>query len=336
MNRLSPRRGFTLIELLVVIAIIAILIGMLLPAVQKVRESAARSSCANNIKQISLAWQSYHDAKGWFPSGAYAPPGAMIADSNWATNLNGVRWADPKSTCCPWGVHSWAALILPFIEGDNVYRAINLTVPEYSASVPEDHNLSPWVGANDDRGPGQATINGQPNPNIVASTSLPHSFNCPSAVRSKPESVDKDYSLNYDNHPNGENCCPERAQTGSLGKYTGMGWINSQLKMGDVKDGTSSTFLIMEKSNNYNQSWCSNNMGCNEAFWVHHQSQGFVYTYRPPNDTTPNTRAANSNHQNGINVSFVDGHVQWITNSINMTTYQALSSRNGGEVVGAY
>src|SRR5687767_2455078 len=125
MCRSKKRSGFTLIELLVVIAIIAILIALLVPAVQKVREAAARTQCINNVKQLTLAWQSYHDVYKKFPPGVWVPPSAITAVATntqvtWATTP--ISWRDPANACCPWGAFSWSAFILPYVEADNVFR----------------------------------------------------------------------------------------------------------------------------------------------------------------------------------------------------------------------
>src|SRR5262249_53055207 len=127
-------------------------------------------------------------------------------------------------------------------------------------------------------------------------------------------------------------CCPERTQNLN-NPYMGMGWVNSAVRIADVTDGTSNTFFLMEKSHYTNQSWCSDGMGCNQFFWVHHQSQGLVTCSQPPNWTVNNSRAARGFHPTGLMASFADGHVAFVPNSINFATYMALGTRNGGEVV---
>jgi prepilin-type N-terminal cleavage/methylation domain-containing protein/prepilin-type processing-associated H-X9-DG protein len=106
------RKGFTLIELLVVIAIIAVLMGLLLPAVQRVREAASRMSCQNNLKQIALASHAYHDANGRLEVGCYMP---YAADG----------YHNTQDITFPFGPN-WAVYLLPYIEQSGLYNSINI------------------------------------------------------------------------------------------------------------------------------------------------------------------------------------------------------------------
>src|SRR5689334_3083797 len=118
----DPRRGaFTLIELLVVIAIIAVLLGLLLPAVQKVREAAARLKCANNLKQLGLALHNYESANGCFPP-AYVTQNTRADGSQY-----GVSYGDDNRNG-PTGF-AWGVFLLPYLEQDNLYRQFSLDLP---------------------------------------------------------------------------------------------------------------------------------------------------------------------------------------------------------------
>src|SRR2546429_2051726 len=125
-----PRRAFTLIELLVVLAIIAVLIGLLVPAVQKVREAASRMKCANNIKQYALACHMHHQDRGKFP------PGGMVLPNGpgWAN----MDWQSNKGT--------WLVYTLPYMEQDSLYSKIpNLYVPHFdSITAAENAGVLPF------------------------------------------------------------------------------------------------------------------------------------------------------------------------------------------------
>lgn len=300
----NSRRAFTLIELLVVIAIIGILIGLLIPAAQKVREASARTQCTNNLKQIGLAAHTYHDNRKCFPPGSKGP---MVKGT--------FPWADPSyGNSLPWGHFSWSAFILPYVEQKDLYNSINFEKPAYVQALWEN-------GGN--RGPAGDKSN------KLASESAPPLFSCPSAIRYQPQNTQKDYAINGGTGA----CCPERTQTG----MRGMGFVNSRVKSKEVNDGTSNTLFFTELAQYANHSWLDAKKGSNPFLFVHHASEGYVTcaehdgTPHPPNTTLYNTRSAQSSHLGGLNAALVDGHVVWISNSISFKVYKAMFSRNGGE-----
>ena len=314
------RRAFTLIELLVVIAIIAVLIGLLLPAVQKVRAAAAAASCRNNLHQLGLAAHNYHDTYGTFMPGNGIPPGQN------PPAFTGV-WSDPRFPGLPYGTFGWAAYILPFVEGDNVYKTMNFSVPAYTPYFEEYGSQT----------------GGRPQPygnaaNLVGATSEPKIFVCPGAIHPRPLNEQKDYGINGGIQSGG--CCSERSTTKS---DEGMGWLGSAVRMTDVTDGTSNTFLFLELMSYAEHGRIDQGNGSNPFIFVNEAGQGYavgstngkVSGAWPPNDETPNTRGPEGPHTGGILTVMADGHVTWVNNSVTPAVYVAAFTRAGGEVGGS-
>jgi prepilin-type N-terminal cleavage/methylation domain-containing protein len=311
------RDGFTLIELLVVIAIIAILIALLVPAVQKVREASGRAQCTNNLKQLSLAAHAYHDVFKNLPPGSYDPHNPHNTGGSFSPG-------DPTyGSGIPWGNISWSAFLLPFLEQDPLFKSMDFTKSAYADNIGEED--SGGTGNTDDRGPAVAG-----SPNMFAARNMPPVFTCPSVNPSVKFSgtMYKDYGINGGTN---DTCCPERTQT----NQDGVAFLNSKIRLADITDGTSTTFLFMEFAHTANRSWTAAVDGTNQFIWVHHPSQGYVTCDTPPNSTNFNNRAAHGPHQGGgVLASMCDGSVVWVSNDIDFVrVYRPLFTRSGHEAV---
>lgn len=351
---IARRKAFTLVELLVVIAIIGILIGMLLPAVQSVREAARRTACANKMRQHGLALMMYEDSIGSFPPGhciernrnlplrRETPPGGYVSPATNARPTMGAYW-------------SWMFRITPYIEYDGFFNIVDTDQwPWWQMEYPEGH---------EDAG-------------LSVMRQRCDLFICPSDIRGKEFWVS---SSNPDNQVSITSylACAGRNAIKELDGQDGMIYVNSSVKISDVHDGTSNTIIVGERPPAANVEWGwqwagfggsppantmsvvggggQNGFGTTDVVLGVHEFLGTTVSplnhdfFRPGMFIDPDNIHRYhfwSHHPGGGQWTFVDGSTHFIsygadaqTDSFNgsePTVLEALSTRASGEIVGDF
>jgi prepilin-type N-terminal cleavage/methylation domain-containing protein len=318
------RPAFTLIELLVVIAIIAVLIGLLLPAVQKVREAANRLKCANNLKQLGLALHNYQDTTGTWP---------MAEDSK------------ETYTCC-WG--TWTMLILPFLEQDAAFRL-------YQNWGGSDFVLTNWPALTPASVPSGSYPRYGSSVNVTNVTGRRYSvLTCPSDTPNTPigSITSHNYVVNYGNTSYFQST------------YQGVPFLGAPFaprkKFGltDITDGTSNTILMLEVRQGQRKDlrgftwWGPATAG--ETFFPPNTTSPDGIQYGPddgtgycdpkppnppcalPTSSFPYIVSSRSNHAGGVQVVLGDGSVRFISDNINLQVWRNLGSSKDGLPLGDF
>ncbi|HET6572095.1 MAG TPA: DUF1559 domain-containing protein [Fimbriiglobus sp.] len=329
------RSAFTLIELLVVIAIIAILIGLLLPAVQKVREAAARLKCQNNFHQLGLAMHNYESAMGVFP------PGYEQKVSPLYPSVPSFRWR-------------WSAIahLTPYLEQTAIYNACDLDNPLYQA----DGSVTNRKG------------------NQLAVQQLVPILLCPSDPRTgtkpDPNFGPTNYTVCVGSGRNGA----YRSVVSGKVPPDGMFYNGSKVRMMEIADGTSNTAMMSESligPNTNKMTTAPTDQATRELLyawiggggampgscsspieyrtdrntrWADGDAYETLYDHGyTPNSanidcisTSANWKGARSKHSGGVNLLRADGSVRFVSNSVDATTWGSLGSRAGGEVLADY
>ncbi len=314
MSRLK-KKGFTLIELLVVIAIIAILIALLLPAVQQAREAARLTQCRNNMKQLGLAFHNYHDTYNTLVFGGFYP----------------------QPVAYPLG---WVPRLMPYYDQANRLNAMNQLAPEYlvTRTPHRSHNMTDPLFTT-------------PIPVLVCPSSelggqasdQPQSGNTPFAYMQG--------SLHYRGIGGSDNVDYVQAGDGTTNQaYTTSGVIypRSSTRLTDVKDGTSNTLMLGEYSSSIGWTTSRTGFGGLKPWtwgWYTYVSDGWLMIdhkmvkypvgYRGSfiHSATP---LYSAHAGKGANVALCDGSVRFLQPNMDLALLKSLSTRNNGETVGEF
>ena len=337
------RRAFTLIELLVVIAIIGVLIGLLLPAVQKVREAANRLRCQNNLKQIGLALHAYHDAAESFPTG------------------------------CRHNVRSganWRAYLLPYLEQNNLYQQLDFSSAGDFSGYGQPYGTPSFPGKNVVLTNLILPVYKCPSTNMPDIFSQANNFTMGqihSYIGISGASPDPAGRL-------GGSVCTCTSYGNMVLANTGMMTVNNAIRIADCTDGTSNTLMVGEQSGSVGTQdlrnwyvggwagaamdggyfsggpagpltdsfsrWCPTGSGPVNAF----TTAITVVAYRINSRTAPGPAAfsysantiLNSSHPGGINGLMTDGSVRFFSDGMDFPTFQNVCVRDDGIPIGDY
>jgi prepilin-type N-terminal cleavage/methylation domain-containing protein/prepilin-type processing-associated H-X9-DG protein len=345
------RRAFTLIELLVVIAIIAILIGLLLPAVQKVREAAARLQCSNNLKQLGLALHNYHDTNNGIPPSCWKK---SIQDPT--TGGAGTITNAQNNPYNPAALH-WSFLLLPYMEQDNLYKTIPAGPPPApppgsGSSPPNLQTSAAWLSP----------------PYLTLLQTHVKIMRCPSSTDSMtyddnsrgvpiPGRVAVSYAVVISGTVNNNNHNDDGSAGGPVGPWGFYSLEQARLNGGfnqntthtfmSITDGLSNTAAIGERYRYHNGSGSQGNNGHGGwgtfAFGSPHAQNGHNAfsgsTNVPFNPVIPNPASDtrhligfSSRHPGGVSFLFFDGSVRFLKDSTSDLVRIAIGTRAGGEV----